>query len=95
MLVGFLRACEPEVNLGAASKESTILVPGIGVRAHTVMTTHCTSIIAIRSVVVLSACPALQVYLDLQREGYLVEYQRVPVTDEKSPKERDFDLLVR
>ena len=40
-------------------------------------------------------CPPLQVYLDLQREGYLVEYQRVPVTDEKSPKERDFDLLVR
>ena len=39
--------------------------------------------------------PLSQVYLDLQREGYLVEYQRVPVTDEKSPKERDFDLLVR
>lgn len=27
-------------------------------------------------------------------EGYLVDYERVPVTDEKSPKEQDFDVLV-
>jgi len=27
-------------------------------------------------------------------EGYLVDYERVPVTDEKSPKEQDFDILV-
>ncbi|XP_061354057.1 uncharacterized protein LOC133298743 isoform X3 [Gastrolobium bilobum] len=27
-------------------------------------------------------------------EGYLVDYERVPITDEKSPKERDFDILV-
>ena len=36
----------------------------------------------------------LQVYEALQSEGYLVNYERVPITDEKSPKERDFDLLV-
>lgn len=36
----------------------------------------------------------LEVYLDLQHEGYFVDYERVPITDEKSPKERDFDLLV-
>lgn len=35
-----------------------------------------------------------QVYLELQLEGYLVDYERVPVTDEKSPKEQDFDILV-
>lgn len=27
-------------------------------------------------------------------EGFLVNYERVPVTDEKSPKESDFDMLV-
>lgn len=27
-------------------------------------------------------------------EGYLVDYERVPITDEKSPKEMDFDILV-
>lgn len=27
-------------------------------------------------------------------EGYLVDYERVPITDEKSPEEQDFDLLV-
>jgi len=27
-------------------------------------------------------------------EGYLVDYERVPITDEKSPKELDFDILV-
>ncbi|XP_058077437.1 uncharacterized protein LOC131225856 isoform X1 [Magnolia sinica] len=36
----------------------------------------------------------LEVYEELQAEGYLVDYERVPITDEKSPKERDFDLLV-
>lgn len=30
----------------------------------------------------------------MQVEGYLVDYERVPVTDEKSPKEQDFDILV-
>ena len=33
-------------------------------------------------------------YEELQVEGYLVDYERVPVTDEKSPKELDFDILV-
>jgi hypothetical protein len=37
----------------------------------------------------------LEVYQHLQQEGYPVDYERVPVTDEKSPKERDFDLLLR
>eukprot|EP00268_Persea_americana_P018041 TRINITY_DN18855_c0_g1_i4.p1 TRINITY_DN18855_c0_g1~~TRINITY_DN18855_c0_g1_i4.p1 ORF type:complete len:1287 (-),score=280.78 TRINITY_DN18855_c0_g1_i4:321-4181(-) len=37
----------------------------------------------------------LEVYEELQVEGYHVDYERVPITDEKSPKERDFDLLVR
>ncbi|KAJ9696857.1 hypothetical protein PVL29_008858 [Vitis rotundifolia] len=36
----------------------------------------------------------LEVYEELQVEGYLVDYERVPVTDEKSPKELDFDILV-
>lgn len=27
-------------------------------------------------------------------EGFLLTYERVPVTDEKSPKESDFDILV-
>lgn len=36
----------------------------------------------------------LQVYEELQVEGYLVEYERVPITDEKPPKELDFDILV-
>ncbi|XP_031379971.1 paladin isoform X1 [Punica granatum] len=35
-----------------------------------------------------------KVYQELQLEGYLVDYERVPVTDEKSPKEQDFDILV-
>jgi hypothetical protein len=34
------------------------------------------------------------VYESLQAEGYQVDYERIPITDEKSPKERDFDLLV-
>ncbi|CAN8267845.1 unnamed protein product [Cochlearia groenlandica] len=37
----------------------------------------------------------LEVYKELQAEGYLVDYERVPVTDEKSPKETDFDTLIR
>ncbi|XP_020701616.1 paladin [Dendrobium catenatum] len=36
----------------------------------------------------------LEVYQELQMEGFLVDYERVPITDEKSPKERDFDDLV-
>ncbi|PKU75785.1 hypothetical protein MA16_Dca026235 [Dendrobium catenatum] len=35
-----------------------------------------------------------EVYQELQMEGFLVDYERVPITDEKSPKERDFDDLV-
>lgn len=34
-------------------------------------------------------------YEELQEEGYLVNYERIPITDEKSPKEGDFDDLVR
>ncbi|XP_074303708.1 uncharacterized protein LOC141638201 isoform X2 [Silene latifolia] len=36
----------------------------------------------------------LEVYEELKVEGFLVKYERVPVTDEKSPKESDFDILV-
>ncbi|XP_057966266.1 uncharacterized protein LOC131156522 isoform X5 [Malania oleifera] len=36
----------------------------------------------------------LEVYEELQVNGYLVDYERVPITDEKSPKEQDFDILV-
>ncbi|XP_054802263.1 uncharacterized protein LOC129306004 isoform X2 [Prosopis cineraria] len=36
----------------------------------------------------------LEVYEELQMGGYLVDYERVPITDEKSPKEMDFDALV-
>ncbi|RWR94458.1 paladin isoform X2 [Cinnamomum micranthum f. kanehirae] len=36
----------------------------------------------------------LEAYEELQAEGYLVDYERVPITDEKSPEEQDFDLLV-
>ncbi|XP_028800975.1 paladin isoform X3 [Neltuma alba] len=36
----------------------------------------------------------LEVYEELQMAGYLVDYERVPITDEKSPKEMDFDALV-
>ncbi|KAA3471475.1 paladin-like [Gossypium australe] len=35
----------------------------------------------------------LEVYEELQVEGYLVDYERVPITDEKSPKELDFDIV--
>lgn len=36
----------------------------------------------------------VQVYEERQVEGCLVDYERVPITDEKSPKEQDFDILV-
>ncbi|GKU98379.1 hypothetical protein SLEP1_g11390 [Rubroshorea leprosula] len=36
----------------------------------------------------------LEVYDELQLEGYLVDYERVPITDEKAPKELDFDIVV-
>nr|XP_043636887.1 paladin [Erigeron canadensis] len=36
----------------------------------------------------------LQVYLELQTKQFLVDYERIPVTDEKAPKEQDFDTLV-
>ncbi|EPS58742.1 hypothetical protein M569_16071, partial [Genlisea aurea] len=36
----------------------------------------------------------LEVYKELGHR-YLVDYERVPVTDEKSPKEHDFDILVQ
>lgn len=36
----------------------------------------------------------MQVYEELQVQGYLVDYERVPITDEKPPKELDFDILV-
>ncbi|XP_044502953.1 paladin-like isoform X2 [Mangifera indica] len=36
----------------------------------------------------------LDVYEERQVEGCLVDYERVPITDEKSPKEQDFDILV-
>ncbi|KAF8008217.1 hypothetical protein BT93_K2020 [Corymbia citriodora subsp. variegata] len=36
----------------------------------------------------------LEVYQELQVEGYLVDYERVPLTDEKAPEEQDIDDLV-
>ncbi|RAL42001.1 hypothetical protein DM860_018175 [Cuscuta australis] len=36
----------------------------------------------------------LEVYEELQAQEYLVDYERVPITDEKPPKELDFDILV-
>ncbi|XP_066379760.1 uncharacterized protein, partial [Miscanthus floridulus] len=33
----------------------------------------------------------LEVYEELQHQGYLVDYERVPITDEKAPKEGDFE----
>ncbi|KAL6500192.1 hypothetical protein OROHE_025558 [Orobanche hederae] len=35
----------------------------------------------------------LEVYEELTHQ-YLVDYERVPITDEKSPKEQDFDIMV-
>ncbi|CAI9282535.1 unnamed protein product [Lactuca saligna] len=37
---------------------------------------------------------SLQVYLEIQTRKFLVDYERIPATDEKSPKEHDFDMLV-
>ncbi|XP_010035529.2 paladin isoform X2 [Eucalyptus grandis] len=36
----------------------------------------------------------LEVYQELHDEGYLVDYERVPLTDEKAPEEQDIDDLV-
>ncbi|XP_042044508.1 paladin-like isoform X2 [Salvia splendens] len=36
----------------------------------------------------------LEVYEELTNQ-FLVDYERVPITDEKSPKEQDFDILVQ
>lgn len=35
-----------------------------------------------------------EVYRDLSAQGYRVDYQRIPVTDEKSPEVQDFDAMV-
>ncbi|KAL7598463.1 hypothetical protein Lser_V15G22256 [Lactuca serriola] len=35
-----------------------------------------------------------RVYLEIQTRKFLVDYERIPATDEKSPKEHDFDTLV-
>jgi protein-tyrosine phosphatase len=35
-----------------------------------------------------------EVYDDLAKEGYKVDYKRVPVSDEKPPEKKDFDELV-
>eukprot|EP00879_Flechtneria_rotunda_P018628 GHRR01019549.1.p1 GENE.GHRR01019549.1~~GHRR01019549.1.p1 ORF type:complete len:942 (+),score=356.76 GHRR01019549.1:158-2983(+) len=37
----------------------------------------------------------LEVYAELVQDGYDVDYMRVPVTDEKAPKDSDFELLIR
>ncbi|CAI9265058.1 unnamed protein product [Lactuca saligna] len=37
---------------------------------------------------------SLQVYLEIQTRKFLVDYERIPATNEKSPKEHDFDTLV-
>lgn len=37
----------------------------------------------------------LEVYQELVEDGYDVDYLRVPVTDEKAPKDRDFELLIQ
>ncbi|XP_024527697.1 paladin isoform X2 [Selaginella moellendorffii] len=42
-----------------------------------------------------SVLTPLEVYDSLCNESYFVDYERLPITDEKSPKERDFDLLVQ
>ncbi|KAK2078696.1 hypothetical protein QBZ16_003536 [Prototheca wickerhamii] len=36
-----------------------------------------------------------EVYHELVEDGYDIDYLRVPVTDEKAPKSRDFDTLTR
>ncbi|GAB4814185.1 hypothetical protein N2152v2_001231 [Parachlorella kessleri] len=37
----------------------------------------------------------LEVYQELLEDGYDVDYLRVPVTDEKAPKDHDFELLIQ
>ncbi|GBF92770.1 paladin [Raphidocelis subcapitata] len=37
----------------------------------------------------------LDVYKELKADGYDVEYVRLPITDEKAPKDSDFEVLVR
>ncbi|KAJ4847728.1 hypothetical protein Tsubulata_006902 [Turnera subulata] len=45
-------------------------------------------------ILVTDELPDVQVYQELQVEGYTYEYERVPITDEKSPEESDFDIIV-
>jgi len=42
----------------------------------------------------LTVISLTQVYQELHDEGYLVDYERVPLTDEKAPEEQDIDDLV-
>jgi hypothetical protein len=37
----------------------------------------------------------VQVYAELAADGYDIDYMRVPVTDEKAPKDSDFELLIQ
>ena len=37
----------------------------------------------------------LEVYKELAEDGYKVEYLRVPITDEKAPKDDDFEALIK
>lgn len=37
----------------------------------------------------------LEAYAELKQDGYDVDYLRVPITDEKAPKNSDFELLVQ
>ncbi|KIY98140.1 hypothetical protein MNEG_9823 [Monoraphidium neglectum] len=37
----------------------------------------------------------LEVYRELKADGYDVEYTRLPITDEKAPKDSDFEVFVR
>ncbi|KAG2430310.1 hypothetical protein HYH02_013787 [Chlamydomonas schloesseri] len=36
-----------------------------------------------------------EVYAELRADGYHIDYLRVPVTDEKAPKDSDFDMLIQ
>ncbi|WIA11258.1 hypothetical protein OEZ85_011384 [Tetradesmus obliquus] len=37
----------------------------------------------------------MEVYQELIEDGYNVDYTRVPITDEKAPKDSDFELLIQ
>ncbi|KAF6255732.1 inositol hexakisphosphate-domain-containing protein [Scenedesmus sp. NREL 46B-D3] len=37
----------------------------------------------------------MEVYQELVEDGYNVDYTRVPITDEKAPKDSDFELLIQ